>query len=162
MRSAAYRCSLFGAVVLMFFAASVFRVKGAAPDRVSLGSQSRSRSELRFAGAAEKAGSGQRRMREGSTITNTAGHFRQDGDGATFVTDEGLEFGGLANLNLERVARTLKGSDESKSIRWRVSGLITEFAGRNYILVSRAVYKSTAPPPVPERVSNSSPAAGAQ
>ncbi|MCA9231475.1 MAG: hypothetical protein KDA57_12545 [Planctomycetales bacterium] len=98
--------------------------------------------------------SGQLRLREGTTIDSMAGFFRQDGDGATFVTDEGLEFGGLPNLNLERVARTLKGTDESKSVRWRVSGLITEFSGQNFILISRAIYKSTAPPPVPERLSN--------
>lgn len=98
--------------------------------------------------------SGQRRIREGTVITDVAGYFRQDGDGATFVTDEDLELGGLPNLNLERVARTLKSADESESIRWSVSGTVTEFAGRNYLLISRAVYKATTPPPLPEELVN--------
>jgi len=95
-----------------------------------------------------------RRMREGTTVHDRVGYFRQDGDGATFVTAEGLELGGLPNLNLERVVRVLKTLDESKANRWSVSGMVTEFSGRNFLLISRAVYKSTPPsPPVPERLS---------
>ena len=153
MSTAITRCFLGVAVMFAFFLLSMFCVTEAAPGGAARGSQTRARSELRFAGPVEATNADQRRMREGSIVTNRAGYFRQDGDGATFVDDQGMEFGGLPNLNLERVARTLKGSDTSKSIRWRVSGMITEFAGRNYILVSRAVYKSTAPPPPPERLS---------
>lgn len=92
---------------------------------------------------------GQVRMREGTEIDGRTGYFRQDGDGATFVTDDGFELGGLPNLNLQRVIRTLKTADENKTIRWRVNGTVTEFSGRNYLFITRAVYKSTAPPPVP-------------
>jgi hypothetical protein len=94
-----------------------------------------------------------RRFREGTEISGQTGYFRQDGDGATFVTDDGYELGGLPNLNLERVVRTLKTSDETSSIRWRVNGTITEFSGRNYLLITRAVYKSAAQPPSPEQIS---------
>lgn len=86
----------------------------------------------------------QRRMREGTIITDSTGVFRQDGDGALFVTDDGWEFGSLANLNLERVVRVLKSSDEPVEMRWSVSGTITEFSGRNFLLISRATYRSSA------------------
>lgn len=93
-----------------------------------------------------------RRLREGTIISDQTGFFREDGDGATFVADTGLEFGALPNLNLERVVRLLKSAEEPSSIRWSVAGEVTEFSGRNFLLVSRAVYKSAAPPPVPDRV----------
>ena len=100
-----------------------------------------------------------RRIREGTEIEDRAGYFRQDGDGAIFVTDEGYELGGLPNLNLERIVRTLKTADETKTIRWRVSGKVTEFSGRNYLFITRAVYKSTAPPPIPTQLDTESSAA---
>jgi hypothetical protein len=98
--------------------------------------------------------SGKRRLREGTILTDQGGRFRQDGDGAVFISENQYEFVTLQNLNLERVIRTLKGSDESESIRWSVSGQVTEFNGRNYLLITRAVYKSASPPPAPEQILN--------
>lgn len=95
-----------------------------------------------------------RRLREGTVLADKGGHFRQDGDGAIFVTEDQFELYVLENLNLERVVRTLKASDESESIRWSVSGMVTEFNGRNFLLISRAVYKSASPPPAPEQILN--------
>ncbi len=95
-----------------------------------------------------------RRIREGTLIVDRGGFFRQDGEGATFVTEDNHEFGALPNLNLERIVRTLKGSDEAESIRWSVNGVVTEFNGRNHLLINRAVYKSSVPPPIPEQVVN--------
>lgn len=92
------------------------------------------------------------RLREGTKITNRLGRFRQAGDRAEFVTENNIELGGLPNLNLERVVRMLKSVDEPESIWWSVSGLVTEFSGRNYLLIERAVYKSATPPPIPEKV----------
>jgi hypothetical protein len=97
---------------------------------------------------------GKRRLREGTVLTDQGGRFRQDGDGAVFISENQYEFTTLPNLNLERVIRTLKGSDESESIRWSVSGQVTEFNGRNYLLITRAVYKSASPPPAPEQILN--------
>jgi hypothetical protein len=98
--------------------------------------------------------SAKRRLREGTILTDQGGRFRQDGDGAVFIAENQYEFVSLPNLNLERVIRTLKGSDESESIRWSVSGQVTEFNGRNYLLITRAVYKSASPPPAPEQILN--------
>jgi hypothetical protein len=94
------------------------------------------------------------RWREGKRLVDHGGHFRQDGEGAVFVSETGHELVALANLNLERVTRTLKASDESESIRWSINGVVTEFNGRNYLLIQRAVYKSASPPPVPEQILN--------
>ncbi len=95
---------------------------------------------------------GLRRLREGTIVSDQSGYFREDGDGATFIADAGIEFGALPNLNLERVVRLLKSSDEPNSIRWSVNGEVTEFTGRNFLLISRAAYKPATPPPVPDRI----------
>ena len=85
-------------------------------------------------------------------MSDQTGYFREDGDGATFVADSGWSFGALPNLNLERVVRLLKSTEEPNNVRWSVTGEVTEFSGRNFLLISRAVYKAAMPPPVPDRV----------
>ncbi len=80
------------------------------------------------------------------------GHFKQNGETLSFIDDEGRELGGLPNLNLERIARMLKSVEEPESVSWSVSGTVTEFSGRNFLLVSRAVYKSATAPPAPDRL----------
>lgn len=94
------------------------------------------------------------RWREGKRLIDHGGRFRQEGDGAIFVSETGHELVALANLNLERVTRTLKAADEPESIRWSVNGVVTEFNGHNYLLIQRAVYKSASPPPLPEQILN--------
>jgi hypothetical protein len=92
------------------------------------------------------------RLREGTQLTDRLGQFRQDGDAISFIDEEGREFGSLPNLSLERIVSALKGVEEPESVWWSVSGTITEFNERNYILVTRAVYKAAALPPTPDRV----------
>ena len=93
------------------------------------------------------AGDGsQLRLREGTRLKDASGRFRRDGDSLTFIDGSNREIGGLPNLNLERVMRMLKTVEEPESVTWIVSGVVTEFTGRNYLLISRAVYKSAAPP----------------
>lgn len=92
----------------------------------------------------EESEANSHRLREGTRISNRVGHFRQNGESLTFVDEENREIGGLPNLNLERIIRLLKTVDEPESISWSVSGSITEFSGRNYILITRAVYKAAA------------------
>ena len=121
----------------------------AAPETLGQSDAFSSRSNSGLSATDSEEGEEEMRIREGTEIEGQTGYFRQDGDGATFVTDEGYELGGLPNLNLERVIRTLKISDENKTIRWRVNGIVTEFSGQNYLFITRAVYKSTAPPPAP-------------
>ena len=99
------------------------------------------------------------RLREGTRLKDAAGRFRMSGDSLTFIDGEGREITGLCNLNLERILRMLKTVEEPESITWSVSGTVTEFSGQNYLLISRAVYRATAPPPAPETISQ--PAAAA-
>ena len=132
----------------------------AAPDAFSAQDSYTGQSRTSFGTASDDKENDKLRLREGTEIDGKTGYFRQDGDGAVFVTDDGFELGGLPNLNLERVVRTLKTVDETENIRWRVSGTITEFSGRNYLFISRAVYKSAALPPSPaplSRLSSESP-----
>ncbi|HEX6962208.1 MAG TPA: hypothetical protein VF175_10100 [Lacipirellula sp.] len=98
------------------------------------------------------------RLREGTRLRDATGHFSQSGDALTFIDEEGRRIAGLPNLNLERILRMLKTVEEPESIIWSVSGTITEFSGRNYLLISRAVYKAAAPPPAPEDLLESTPA----
>ncbi len=93
-----------------------------------------------------------RRLREGTRLTNCVGHFRQSGDTVSFIDEQGRDIGGLPNLNLERIIRMLKGADEPEAIGWSISGTVTEFSGRNYVLISRAIYKASSPPPSPDRL----------
>lgn len=132
----------------------------AAPDAFSTQGSFAGQSRTVFGTPSDDEENDKLRLREGTEIDGKPGYFRQDGDGATFVTDDGFELGGLPNLNLERVVRTLKTVDETENIRWRVSGAITEFSGRNYLFITRAVYKSAALPPSPaplSRISGESP-----
>jgi hypothetical protein len=85
------------------------------------------------------------RLREGTRLTDRLGHFRYSGEVLNFIDENGRELGGLSNLNLERVLRMLKTVDEPESVKWSVSGVVTEFSGRNYLLITRAVYKAAAP-----------------
>jgi hypothetical protein len=96
----------------------------------------------------------QLRIREGTQLRDVPGRFRERGESLIFIDDQNREINGLPNLNLERVLRMLKTVEEPESIAWTVSGMITEFEGENYLLISRAVYKSAAPPPLPETLSN--------
>ena len=93
------------------------------------------------------------RLREGTQLRDVTGRFRQSGESLTFIDEDDREISGLPNLNMERILRMLKSVEEPESIAWSVSGTVTEFAGENYLLISRAVYKSAAPPPAPESLS---------
>jgi hypothetical protein len=100
----------------------------------------------------------QLRLREGTRLNDRLGHFRISGDSLTFIEEDGRELGGLPNLNLERVLRTLKTVEEPEAVMWSVSGAVTEFSARNYLLITRAVYKA-ATPPAPETLEVDDPSA---
>ncbi|MCH7751239.1 MAG: hypothetical protein IH898_03665 [Planctomycetes bacterium] len=141
-------------VAALVCAAAWLNISHAAPDDFSPRESYTNRSSSKFGAQGDESKDATHRLREGTEIIGQTGYFRQDGEGAVFVTDNDYELGGLPNLNLERIVRTLKTADETQSIRWRVSGTITEFSGRNYLFITRAVYKSAAPPPTPEQITN--------
>lgn len=92
------------------------------------------------------------RLREGTRLKDVIGRFRQSGDSLVFIDGENRELGGLPNLNLERVARMLQSVEEPESVTWSISGTVTEYSGQNHLLITRAVFRSAAPPPTPENV----------
>jgi len=81
------------------------------------------------------------RLREGTSLVDVPGYFKMMGDRATFYTaDDKERFGGLENLNLERIAVAM--DETPDQLDWIVSGTITEYRGSNHLLVTRAVLKT--------------------
>ena len=94
--------------------------------------------------AKTQAGAKPPRIREGTALVEQAGVFQKAGDRITFFASEGQRrFVVLENLQLERVSRAI--GDNPTPPQWTVSGMVTEFCGANYLLVNRAVLRSTAP-----------------
>ena len=83
------------------------------------------------------------RLREGSRLSDVTGQFDFAGDRiAFFPADSKDSFRVLENLALERVSRIL--TESRNKPEWSVSGVITEFRGVNYLLVTKAVIKPQA------------------
>lgn len=61
--------------------------------------------------------------------------FRCDSNGARFLV--------LENLGLQRVAE--QAAESADAIQWTASGLITEYRGARYLLLSRAVQRASDP-----------------
>lgn len=81
------------------------------------------------------------RLREGTKLTDQLGYFKVQGDGLVFYTADGKRhFNALENLAMERVARLV--SESPDSLEWSVNGVITEFRGANFLLLTQAVVKS--------------------
>jgi hypothetical protein len=53
------------------------------------------------------------------------------------------EFPALENLALERVARIV--SESPDQLQWSVSGMVTEYRGQNYLLITTALLKAEGP-----------------
>ena len=88
------------------------------------------------------AGRSGERLREGTRLVDVVGTFQAIGaDGITFSPRGSKDsYRVLENLALERIGRAL---DESRGTRlWVVSGLITEYRGANYLLISKAVMQA--------------------
>jgi hypothetical protein len=68
------------------------------------------------------------------------GHFESAADVPVFIDEHGRRLIGLENLNLQRIVRTMVSAEDPTTLKWKVTGTITEYEGRNYILIERAVY----------------------
>jgi hypothetical protein len=124
---------------------------GDRPEVTSSGPVAAGLEELERLGETE-GGASLARLREGTQLTDRLGRFRQNGEALSFIDEGGRELGGLPNLSLERITNALKAVEEPESVWWSVSGTVTEFGDRNYLLVTRAVYKAAALPPTPDAV----------
>lgn len=96
-------------------------------------------------GAVAPGGTPARTLREGSYVINRVGRLVRvqgteqmqivfDADSATMKDAPMLV---LPNLKLMSMQNVIAGN--SKDVRFRVSGLVTEFKNRNYILLDKAV-----------------------
>ncbi len=113
------------------------------------------------------------RLREGTRITDVKGSFQFSGDRVAFHPDhlshqgsqgqpdgkrqpdgksypngkgdKGESFRVLENLALERINSEL--GQARGNLQWTVSGIVTEFRGNNYLLVTKAVVLAAASAP---------------
>lgn len=75
-------------------------------------------------------------IREGSRIESKLMLVRTAGENLTLETDEDKQgFEALENLALERVLQAVRADSGDK--RWLVTGQVTEYRGRNFILLER-------------------------
>jgi hypothetical protein len=82
---------------------------------------------------------GKFRVREGIELSDRLGTFELSGDRARFIAaDDATSLTGLENLNLERVIHAIR-DNPLPGQNWKVSGVVTEFEGRNYLLITRAL-----------------------
>lgn len=83
------------------------------------------------------------RYREGMQLEDEQGEFQRLAGRWVFrCQSSGARFLVLENLGLQRVAEQV--SDSPDATGWIVTGLITEFRGARYLLLSRAVQRAEA------------------
>ena len=64
-----------------------------------------------------------------------------DGDRVVFVSSERKDrYVTLENLNLERIVQAL--DDQPRRRLWKVTGMLTEYQGENYLLVEKALLEN--------------------
>ena len=80
------------------------------------------------------------RVREGTKVVQASGEFQATGERIHFVSKTMPPLKVLENLALERVAQTL--SERGAGREWTVSGVVTEYRGVNYLLLTRASLKT--------------------
>ena len=84
----------------------------------------------------------EQRLREGTVLVDVVGYFKRTGDRAMFYkSGEKHGLGVLENLNLQRVIDRI--TDNSGQLEWVLTGTVTEFKNRNYLLVDRVVLKNS-------------------
>jgi hypothetical protein len=88
----------------------------------------------------EAGGKAPERIREGTKLVDVLGSFQSaGGDSITFSREGGKDsFRVLENLNLQRIGQMLE-ENRGGTRQWVVSGMITEFRGANYLLVSKFI-----------------------
>lgn len=83
------------------------------------------------------------RAREGSLVSDETGSFEFVGERIIFVPAGGREsLRVLENLALERIVRELGDARDQRN--WVISGVLTEFKGANYLLVTRSLLATPA------------------
>ena len=81
------------------------------------------------------------RLREDTRLENETGEFWITGERIRFYSESRGVFTVLENLALERVSGVIDGHVTPR--QWSVSGVVKEYRGGNYLLITRAVLKAT-------------------
>ena len=121
------------AALLMLVVATAGRAGAESPERprrgtgAPIGRASRSKSAIR----------------EGTRLKDVSGRFRLSGDRVTFRPDSKDErkLVVLENLLLDRITSA---DDFNSKRKWLVSGIVTQYRGTNYLLLTHAVARSDA------------------
>ncbi len=74
-------------------------------------------------------------MREGSRLESKLMTIRLAGESIVLESDDHQTFEALENLSLERIMQAVRA--DSGDNNWIISGQVTEFRGKNYILLDR-------------------------
>jgi hypothetical protein len=70
-------------------------------------------------------------------MVDQLGFFQPSGDRLVFVTRPANgRFVVLENLNLQRIVQIL--TERPQGVPWKVTGIVTEFRGTNFLLIHRA------------------------
>ena len=78
-------------------------------------------------------------LREGTELSDELGTFQMAGNRLSFeMTTQDVSLQVLENLALERIWKTF---DDANEHQWSVSGVVTEYRDRNYLLIHRAVLR---------------------
>ena len=75
-------------------------------------------------------------MREGARLESRVMIVRSSGDSLTLeAEDDKQAFEALENLALERILQSVRADSNDK--RWLVTGQVTEYRGRNFLMLER-------------------------
>ncbi|MFO7903742.1 MAG: hypothetical protein R6U98_13850 [Pirellulaceae bacterium] len=78
-------------------------------------------------------------LREGTRLSDELGTFKMVGNRLSFeMAEQDVSLQVLENLALERIWKTL---DDAGGREWSVSGVVTEYQDRNYLLIHRAILR---------------------
>lgn len=81
------------------------------------------------------------RLREGAVLQDEPGVFQDTGDRIVFqARSRKAPLTVLENLALERISAALE--EDRTPRQWTVSGVVTEYRGGNYLLISRALRRA--------------------
>ena len=90
---------------------------------------------------------GGRRLREGTKLIEVEGRFEFTGDRMAFFRADAEEsYKVLENLALERINKVLEETRANEKPQWMISGIVTEYHGGNFLLVTKAVIKAQEAP----------------
>lgn len=137
--------SSYLALALLSLGFTIALARGAGSEELAVAPAASLSKSARNPPVGEDGGSGnkeQQRLREGTVLVDEVGYFKRAGDRAMFYragSKHGM--GVLENLNLQRVIGRI--TDNTDQLDWVVTGKVTEYKNRNYLLINRVMLKNS-------------------